>query len=98
VSLPAQQRESAAVVRSFDDRLDCPQGVSGRVDFCAQRHFPTQSHLAKVDETNQRCLRLRRIDVTLRGTVSSWTEDEAAWRASWSVPGVTKVEDHLVVR
>ena len=35
--------------------------------------------------------------VTLRGTVSSWVEDEAARRASWSVPGVTKVEDHLVV-
>lgn len=35
--------------------------------------------------------------VTLRGSVSSWTEDEAARRASWSVPGVTKVEDRLVI-
>ncbi|HTY30920.1 BON domain-containing protein [Mycobacterium sp.] len=35
--------------------------------------------------------------VTLRGTVRSWIEDEAARRASWSVPGVTKVEDRLVI-
>lgn len=35
--------------------------------------------------------------VTLTGYVSSWNEDEAARRASWSVPGVTAVEDRLVV-
>jgi osmotically-inducible protein OsmY len=31
------------------------------------------------------------------GTVSSWTEDEAARRPSWSVSGVTKVDDQLVI-
>ena len=35
--------------------------------------------------------------VTLTGFVNSWNEDEAARRASWSVPGVTAVEDKLVV-
>jgi osmotically-inducible protein OsmY len=35
--------------------------------------------------------------VTLRGTVSSREEDEAARRASWSVPGVTELEDHLII-
>jgi osmotically-inducible protein OsmY len=35
--------------------------------------------------------------VTLTGFVNSWSEDEAARRASWSVPGVTNVEDKLVV-
>ena len=46
-SLAAQRREGAAIVRSFDDRVDCPHGVLGRADFCAQRHFATQSHFAK---------------------------------------------------
>jgi osmotically-inducible protein OsmY len=35
--------------------------------------------------------------VTLTGYVNSWSEDLAARRASWSVPGVTSVEDKLVV-
>jgi len=37
--------------------------------------------------------------VTMSGSVPTYwqKEDEAARRASWSVPGVTKVEDHLVV-
>lgn len=36
--------------------------------------------------------------VMLRGTVHSWFEDQAARRAAWSVPGVTAVDDHLVVQ
>ena len=35
--------------------------------------------------------------VTLTGTVPSWSDDDAAVRASWSVPGVTEVDDNLVV-
>jgi osmotically-inducible protein OsmY len=35
--------------------------------------------------------------VTLSGYVNSWSEDEAARRASWSVPGVMVVQDNLVV-
>lgn len=35
--------------------------------------------------------------VILRGTVHSWTDLDVARRAAWSVPGVTKVENHLVV-
>jgi len=33
--------------------------------------------------------------VTLRGTAHSWSEREAAENASWSVPGVTKLESHI---
>ncbi|MGZ3497738.1 MAG: BON domain-containing protein [Vulcanimicrobiaceae bacterium] len=35
--------------------------------------------------------------VTLKGTVHSWAELDAVQRAAWSVPGVTKVENELVV-
>lgn len=35
--------------------------------------------------------------VVLKGTVRSWAEREEAERAVWSAPGVTKVEDYIVV-
>jgi osmotically-inducible protein OsmY len=35
--------------------------------------------------------------VTLRGSVHSWTERRRAEAAAWSAPGVTKVEDRLLV-
>jgi osmotically-inducible protein OsmY len=36
-------------------------------------------------------------EVILSGTVRSWTEHHEAERVAWSVPGVTKVEDRIVV-
>jgi osmotically-inducible protein OsmY len=35
--------------------------------------------------------------VTLKGTVRSWIEREEAERVAWSAPGITKVEDRIVV-
>ena len=35
--------------------------------------------------------------VTLKGTVSSWAERQAAEHAAWSAPGVRTVEDDLVI-
>jgi osmotically-inducible protein OsmY len=37
-------------------------------------------------------------EVVLEGTVRSWIEREEAERVAWSAPGVTKVEDRIVVR
>ncbi|MES2607639.1 MAG: BON domain-containing protein [Pseudomonadota bacterium] len=35
--------------------------------------------------------------VTLKGTVRSWAEKKEAHKAAWSVPGVTEVNDELVL-
>jgi osmotically-inducible protein OsmY len=35
--------------------------------------------------------------VPLRGTVRSWAERQEAQRAAWAVPGVTKVENYIVI-
>lgn len=35
--------------------------------------------------------------VILGGTVQSWVEREQAVRAAWSVPGVTEVEEHILI-
>jgi osmotically-inducible protein OsmY len=36
-------------------------------------------------------------EVVLKGSVRSWIEREEAERAAWAAPGVTKVEDRIVV-
>ena len=36
-------------------------------------------------------------EVTLKGTVRSWIEREEAERAAWAAPGVTRVDDRIVV-
>ena len=36
-------------------------------------------------------------EVILKGTVRSWIEREEAERVAWSAPGVTKIEDQIVV-
>jgi osmotically-inducible protein OsmY len=36
-------------------------------------------------------------EVVLKGTVRSWIEREEAERAAWSAPGVTRVDDQIVV-
>jgi osmotically-inducible protein OsmY len=36
-------------------------------------------------------------EVILKGTVRSWIEREEIERVAWSAPGVTKIEDQIVV-
>lgn len=51
---------------------------------------------AEVD-ANRITIEARGGEVILRGSVRSWTEREEAERIAWSAPGVTKVEDQIVV-
>jgi osmotically-inducible protein OsmY len=36
-------------------------------------------------------------EVILKGKARSWAERKVAERVAWRAPGVTKVEDHIVV-
>jgi osmotically-inducible protein OsmY len=51
---------------------------------------------AEVD-ANQITVETRGGEVILKGKVRSWTERDEAERAAWRAPGVTKVEDRIVV-
>jgi osmotically-inducible protein OsmY len=50
-------------------------------------------------ELDARRITVENVDGTiiLRGTVRSWAERQEAERVAWSAPGVTKVENHIVV-
>jgi osmotically-inducible protein OsmY len=51
---------------------------------------------AEVD-ANRFVVETRGSEVVLKGTVRSWIEREEAERVAWSAPGVTKVEDQIIV-
>jgi osmotically-inducible protein OsmY len=51
---------------------------------------------AEVD-ANRIVVETRGSEVVLKGTVRSWIEREEAERVAWSAPGVTKVEDQIIV-
>jgi osmotically-inducible protein OsmY len=51
---------------------------------------------AEID-ANRITVETRGSEVILKGTVRSWMEREEAERAAWAAPGVTKVEDQIVV-
>jgi osmotically-inducible protein OsmY len=48
-------------------------------------------------DANRIQVETRGSEVILKGTVRSWIEREEAERVAWSAPGVTKVEDRIVV-
>ncbi|WFU34387.1 BON domain-containing protein [Bradyrhizobium brasilense] len=51
---------------------------------------------AEVD-ANRIAVETRGSEVILKGTVRSWIEREEAERVAWSAPGITRVEDRIVV-
>jgi osmotically-inducible protein OsmY len=64
--------------------------VKHRIEDAIKRHAELDSQQIQVDATDGK--------VTLRGKVRSWTERQDAELAAWSAPGVSMVDDELVVR
>ena len=66
-----------------------PSEIKRRIEEAFKRN-------AEVD-ANRIIVEINGSEVTLKGTVRSWIEREEAERIAWSAPGVTKVEDRIVV-
>ena len=64
--------------------------VKERIESALKRHAEVDSKEIRVDASEGR--------VTLRGKVHSWAERADVERAAWSAPGVTKVDDELLVQ
>lgn len=64
--------------------------VKQRIESAFKRHAELDSKQIAVEAIDGR--------VTLRGKVRSWAERQDAELAAWAAPGVTKVEDELLVQ
>jgi osmotically-inducible protein OsmY len=96
-----QQTAAELAVRN----LTGVKGVSNLINIKKPAVVPSEVK-AKIDEALRRaaevdadCIQVSVVknDVILKGTVSSWAERQAVEHAAWSAPGVTSVEDDLVI-
>jgi len=96
-----QQTAAEQAVRNLTGVM----GVSNLINLKKPAVLPSEVK-AKIDEALRRAadidadrinVSVLKNTVTLKGTVSSWAELQAAEHAAWSAPGVTSVEDDLVI-
>ncbi len=95
------QREAAASavrdligVKGVTNRIEVKPAaftreIQGRIEEALRRSAEVDARRVRVEAERGR--------VVLRGTVSSWTEKEAAERAAWAAPGVVRVENAVEV-
>ena len=63
--------------------------VKAKIESAFARRAQLDANQIRVESTGSR--------VTLRGNVHSWDEKEQAEQAAWAAPGVTRVENNLLV-
>jgi osmotically-inducible protein OsmY len=66
-----------------------PEEVKRKIEEALRRNAEVDANRIQVEAHDG--------EVVLKGTVRSWVEREEAERAAWAAPGVTKVEDRIVV-
>jgi osmotically-inducible protein OsmY len=66
-----------------------PKDVESSIKRAFDRHAQLNTERVKVDVAGGH--------VTLRGNVSSFADRDEAVRAAWSAPGVTEVENHILI-
>jgi osmotically-inducible protein OsmY len=66
-----------------------PEGVKVKIEDAFKRNADLDARRITVNTYNGK--------VTLSGSVSSWSERDEAESAAWAAPGVTSVDDQLVV-
>jgi osmotically-inducible protein OsmY len=66
-----------------------PEEIKRRIEEAFRRNAEIDAHRIGVEASGS--------EVVLKGQVRSWAEREEAERAAWAAPGVTKVDNRIVV-